>query len=209
MEALRARLQPALAVPGEASRERWEGWRFWLIDADALLAPVPGIRLKAGFRLQAVVERESCAGCGCVWAWPPGAAPVGIGSLAEPPPGALRAVEAFTTDGSARALLEAALLLRELDEVGAFWHAATWSTHRIVDRLPDRSWSATTRMPDDLCPRVQRSPRGDEEVIFFTFTEREMVRLVGHLDARASGREDMPRTAESVTFATAGHGWIP
>jgi ribosomal protein L10 len=232
LEALRDRLRPLLQGPPNDDDDL-NGWQPWPLDAAKVLAQTPGLQLQEGWSWCAFAYRESSGGNGVVWAVP-FSDPTGIifsnqdarRSLFAPPrPNLAKSVaEVLRGRCEPRTLLHASILLRELSEFAADWHGVSWGAHEIVDRLPERDWKWSEALvkgeasqnwrgklkklePTDLRPRVVRTNDGGHLVIFYTFTELETVRLVGHVDHFPSGAV-VPSKVERATCATAGSGYI-
>jgi hypothetical protein len=224
LEALRRRLRPLLSgrPPGEGATDDDafdEGWRPAPVDAAALLAEVPALWLEPGWALQAFAFRSGANGNGVVWAVPEGApsnAPAWpSASLLSPPrpPLARPPIEALRGDGSDAALLQAAILLRELGEFAAEWHGVEWGTHRLVDVMP----AGLTPTPIfvagherplaplvDLRPRVEPSPGGGRNVVFYSYTELGRARLIAHVDFVPPGMVGALRSDRYVVAAGPG-----
>jgi hypothetical protein len=88
-------------------------------------------------------------------------------------------------DGSAWSYLCASLLLREISEFGAFWHALSWSTHTIwAPGKKDPPDSADTSRigptPGDQDPHVEI--RAENRIaVFFTFSDLWKACLYQHV----------------------------
>ena len=101
-------------------------------------------------------------------------------------------------DGTPESFLQASLLSRELDEIGAFFETQRWHEHQIVDRVPelpepsefdpvDAALVVRFPYPIDLTPRVRQSVRG-VEVIFYTAHPNEPGQLFRFNDRYVRGR---------------------
>lgn len=108
------------------------------------------------------------------------------------------AVAMVAGDGSAESYLQASLLSRELEEIGAFFETQRWHEHQLVDRVPELPEPSdfdpvdavrVVRFPHplDLTPRVRQSVRG-VEVIFYTAHLNEPGQLFRFNDRYVRGR---------------------
>lgn len=224
LEALRRRLRPLLSgrPPGDDATDDGafdEGWRLAPIDTAALLAEVPALWLEPGWALQAFAFRSGGNGNGVVWAVPEGAPsnapawPAASLFSAPRPPLARPPIEALRGDGSDAALLQAAILLRELGEFAARWHGVEWGTHRLVDTTPAGLTPTPISVagherplapPADLRPRVEPSPGGGRNIVFYSYTELGQARLIAHVDFVPPGMMGALRSERYVVAAGQG-----
>lgn len=212
LEALRRRLARHLQGPPGSDDDHGR-WIVCSLDVEAILAEVPTLRLRSGWRLRGYAYRSGGNGQGFMVALPPGVPdphPLGAtwGSLFDPPyvAGRQPVYEAIEGDGSEESYLHASILLRELDEFGALWHGTSWGDHHLVDALPpDWPWTNERRLPRSLAPRVVRLG-AEVRVVLVSFCYIEQVRLVRHIDVYAAGGY-RPRVAQEI-LATAGFGAV-
>ena len=96
-------------------------------------------------------------------------------------------MEAIKGDRTPWSYFSASILARELQEYGALWHGASWSTYTILDAppwaltaskgdacredtfSPRESWTWTQDEPDDWRPRVEFL-NGRSRVTFYAFS---------------------------------------
>lgn len=174
---LRERLRAALRGPDGALAN---GWSSCPIDAKAIFAAVPSLRLRAGWKLCAYVYRADGESRGVIWALPEDAeAPVvkAEAGLAWNGPRPLRSTlieGAIEGDGSASSYLHASILIREADAFAdpggkARWHSE-WNRERAIDAPPDDAWARAEELPPDFdwAPRVATSDDGEVVVTFCT-----------------------------------------
>jgi len=158
---------------GELRQDEFEpqGWSVCSIDPRQLLAIFDSLRLKEGFALRAYQFKEGGNGNAFVYAMPADrplpeprecptddsrflAPPIPMGSLDD-------FMEAIEGDGTLWSYLSASLMSREMSEIGAMWHGAGWSTHRLLGRNPlSRVSERRTKRNggiDDL-PDLERGP---------------------------------------------------
>ncbi len=211
-----------------------EGWTKARRDLAAVLALLPTLKIREGFRLAAYIHRESGNGSGFVWALPqdaefpePEDCPKLETHFLRPPKpfDALEPSEVFEGDGSADSYLHASLLRRELHDYAASWHGLDWTAHTVLDAFP------TTRDEDDVNADPLRSagtPKGrwkwkESEpldynptvrfdgdrvtVTFFTFCPLERERIFRHTDVYRRGKYRPVKAADPVEIAE-GEGGV-
>jgi hypothetical protein len=220
----------ARRVAGDAERDLLDrrlgaGWHRAPYTPGRLLAVFSRLALRAGFRLAAYQFLEGGNGNGFAVVVPADRA------LPEPPPGltlwSFRAgrVEALPDwvrpdvlrfvegDGTLRSYFEASLFARELDELGALWHGASWSTHTLITsrhQLDRRSlrlqepWRWVDTEPEEWRPTVTRSA-GGVRVRFYSHTALGQEVLLEHRDTFRRGYE---YTADDRAIARGGGGFV-
>ncbi len=104
----------------------------------------------------------------------------------------------FTGDQSLKSYLNASILLRQFEEVGADWHGVDWHAHDLLETLPQEEWEPEPHWreslrligaPDvasfaqaDLRPRVLKWADGRVAVNFFTLNPVGRRRIILHTD---------------------------
>lgn len=212
-------------VEDHPAAPRGAGWVLCPFDLPAVLALLPGLSVREGFRVLAYAYRQGGNGNGVVWAQPSYLAPPSSqftpDSLFSPPrpPGAVPLLEALTGDGAPRTLLYASLLARELADFAARWHGISWGSHQILDALPPSPWSWQHKLSAhwpafsagavqtfDLRPRAVVHPDGSAVVSLLTISQLGTERLLEHTDTYRAGSY-RPNT-ESRVVATGGPGYV-
>jgi ribosomal protein L7/L12 len=110
----------------------------------------------------------------------------------------LEIANAVSGDGSLNSYWQAAILFRELDEVGAEWHGVSWRAHSLLDKAPDESWTLQGGWLEHaeclrqryssgfrfsyLRPRLKRTANGEVWVDFFTLNPVGTRTIVYHSD---------------------------
>jgi hypothetical protein len=118
-----------------------EGWIVDTATGAKVVSLFPRLSVRPGLRLVTVAARAGIGGNGWTFAIPKGFEvpfPDDLERAAafppEPPRGAFAHVmDAIDGDGSLRSYIQAAILRRELEELGAWWHGLEWSTHTLLD----------------------------------------------------------------------------
>lgn len=196
--ALQRRLRDLL---GELKRGlAGDAWRDAPLP-DTVLAALPDLHVRAGWRLWARAYGSNCHRDGAVWALPANRRPGPDSERHEQP-----VLAVLAGDGSLASYLHASLLRREFAEFAAHWHAIAWSDHELVDVVPDgEPWQFTEQPPRRLTPRVIR--RGDEIlVVLWTVCRAGRARLERHVDYYRPG-DWWPRE-HYTKIATGGPGWV-
>lgn len=210
----------------------------WIVDTSTAAKVVllfPRLSVRSGLSLVTVAVRAGIGGNGWTFAIPGGFEVPSAGDLEraaafppEPPRGALAQVmDAIVGDGSLRSYIQASILRRELEELGAWWHGLEWSTHALLDNgaapespdacsggdddwppLPaEPEWRWEAPPPDDWRPTVERAGPETVAVVFFTISALGSVRITRHVDVYESGSL-RPRSAEQTTIAEGPVGFV-
>ncbi|MEW8977972.1 MAG: hypothetical protein AB2385_06155 [Symbiobacterium sp.] len=118
-------------------------------------------------------------------------------------------IESFLEpEGSPLSYFHCSLLIRELQELGAVWHGAYWSTHEIVTELNPgltEDWRWSGKPPGQLLPQVTVTGPGEATVRFCTVTSYVQQQLYCHTDTYSGGVR-VDRASEVI--ATGGAGYI-
>lgn len=166
------------------------------------------LSLKPGLVLRAYLVNDYLGGNGYVYALPEDV------PLPDPPDDMLghrsqmreqlrpavalpHVMDAFAGDGSPVSFMEASMLVREIQEFGAWWHGVAWHTHSIVEANPvppepeltpvqswlsglewwggprGRQWDWRAPPPKDWRPSVAIEDSGVARVSFLTCTAGE------------------------------------
>jgi hypothetical protein len=195
----------------------------WMVDtetAERIVSVFPHVNVRDGFRLATVVTRQSSGGNGWTFALPEEVAPpspVRVAAEDRFPPsrpsGALPdLMEGLEGDGTLWAFAEAAILGRELAELGAWWHGIDWVMHTLLagrddpGTLSDR-WTWKGDRPERWDPTVERDG-SSVTVTFWTSSALGGERIVRHTDRFEAGSLS-PVDITEETIATAAGGFIP
>ena len=190
----------------------------WIVDtttAAKIVSLFPCLSVRPGVRLVTVAARAGIGGNGWTFAIPEGfevPSPEALERAAvfppEPPRGAfVHVMDVIDGDGSLRSYIQASILRRELEELGAWWHGLEWSMHRLLDNgvapeapnvcsdsdddrgpltaAPEWRWEAPA--PDDWRPTIERAGPDTVAVMFFTTTALGRFRITRHVDVYESG----------------------
>lgn len=220
---LRHRIQVGLAVD---SVHRPDGWVLYPLDIAAVLARVGGLQARPQWQWCAYLLTEGSNGNGVVWAiaaeapcpQPQEVVPR-VGWLEAPqPPNAVAPMTAVQGDGAAATYLRASLLQRELAEFGAQWHGCDWADHTVVDPVSLAAWQTAQGTSADpvallwlqpqaslAMPTCNLAPDGTAEVVFYSVTELELIRVVRHTDRYAAGT--LLAQSEATVVAQGGEGY--
>jgi len=118
-----------------------EGWNIDTSVAESIVGMFSRLSVREGLRLVTIAARGGIGGNGWTYALP-AQSPVPTALQLEvmdsfppaPPNNALEHVmDAIEDDGSLRSFVQASILRRELEELGAWWHGLEWSTHSLLD----------------------------------------------------------------------------
>lgn len=141
------------------------GWSKSRLEPGKVVDVFRPLHLREGIALRAYQYMHDGNGNAVVWAMPADAEfpePQDCPRLenhlfnAPKPYDALDdAMEAIEGDGSPRSYLFASLLRRELNEFGAMWHGANWSTHVVLDDAP---WKIQARNDESPLDRPTSKP---------------------------------------------------
>ena len=187
--------------------------------AEQIVSVFPHVSIRKGFRLVTIVTRDSAGGTGWTFAHheqvtPPSQAAVEAGgSFAPPHP--VGALPDFTDglegDGTLRAFAEAAILGRELAELGAWWHGIDWAMHTLLAGRDDpdslaQDWTWEGDRPERWDPTVEQDG-SLVAVTFWTWSALGGERIVRHTD-RFETESLSPVDTSEETIATAPGGFI-
>lgn len=121
-----------------------EGWNIDTSVAQSIVGMFSRLSVREGLRLVTIAARDGIGGNGWTYALP-AQSPILTAVQLEvidsfppaPPNDALKQVmDAIEDDGSLRSFVQASILRRELEELGAWWHGLEWSTHSLLDNGP-------------------------------------------------------------------------
>lgn len=175
-------------------------WFISSINPGAALIRLPGIRLKPEFRLISYFYRLHDEGIGATWALPEHLsttshlekALISAGGRKQlpKPEGALEdCMDAIDGDRSPPSFIVAALLRRELLEIGRIGRAANWTHHRLIDAIPGQlSWQWRIEMPKDFSPKVRVFPDQRVAIEFFTCRTVAPIVIFQHVDSYPIGQ---------------------
>jgi len=239
---IRERLTEALTrIPysGGEPRRRTE-WSKCPLDPLPVEKALKHLRLKEGIVLHAYQFRVHMGGNCFVYALPAGAEfpppercpkvdvalDILVTSFEVPrPPGSLaHFMEAFEGDRSPESFFEASIVLRELNELGAFWHGISWGRHKIIDADPftlqeedevipsksllpkkDEDWEWPSGKPSEWRPCVEVFDDGRAVVRFYTYSALGSKTVYLHTDTYSS-RDYVPeRSKETIGRGPTGY----
>lgn len=226
----KVRQQALAAWQEQVPEDTPQGWSKSPVDFSPFLAAFPGLRLKAGFVLQAYQFRERNDANGKVWAMPentplPDPDEFPAEDIAEDPPHPPAALDdlmaAITGDGSAWAYLSASLFAREIAEFGAFGHGQYWSACHILagnpwDKLDPSpvaqptgtidEWRWSEPEPSDWSPTVSMD-NNTVTVTFYTFCSLGDQRITRHIDTYTSGKYSFITDEQLIARGPQGFVW--
>ena len=205
----------ATAMSGEVLKKIPEGWSKCQLDPNKLVDVFKTLSLKKGLTLKAYQFKEGGNGNAVVWALPTGASFPDPNTLITDahqlfkPPKPTKAydnyMEAIQGNRSAKSFLEASLLNRELQEMGALWHGSNWGTHTVLGEdpfnpnpaikpkwafdgpmAPAAQWKWLKPKPKSWAPTV--SVKGDTvTVTFYTYSPMQEEAIYRHVDEYRPG----------------------
>ena len=137
-------------------------------------------------------------------------------------------MEALQGDGTPWSYFSASILARELQEYGALWHGASWSTHTLLDAppweiiegqdpdsedddecmdsfSPKEVWTWIEDEPDDWRPRVEFL-NGQSRVTFYTFSALGQEQITKFVDTYSPNAYTFD--SEQNEIAHGGGGYI-
>ncbi len=172
----------------------------WFISATnpgAIVAKLPGLRIKSGFRMVSYLVRTAEGGSSVTWALPEALTTtaqledalnaVSDASGNPQPVGALSPMEAIEGDRTVPSFITASLLYRELQEFGTQGKNWNWRHHRLIESVPPQvPWEWRGEMPKDLATKVLVFPDGRAAVEFFSCRIVAPVAIVRHMDQYAA-----------------------
>ncbi len=212
-------------MPESAVKKMPNGWSICPVDPKGLVDAYGTLSLKSGMTLKAYQFHQNHNGNGVVWAIPVNADfpdPNRIGgnaaSLSSPP----RPTEAYDNfmdaiqgNYSALSFLEASLLNRDLQELGAMWHGIDWNAHTVIvenswesrriSLPPIDEWKWRETKPITWAPSVSVE-EGIVTVIFYTYCPMYEKTIYRHVDKYQPGGYRF--TTQKIKIATAGFGPI-
>lgn len=169
-------------------------WFLSVVNPGTALNKLPGLQLKADWRLVTYLYRTESHGFGQIWAVPENQSTTAdlelaltdAGSETVPPRplGALdQVMDAVEGDRTPPSFFMASLFQRELAEFGRWGKACQWVHHRLIDSPPTKAqWKWQTEQPKDFSPKVRILPDGKAAVEFFTCRTTAPVAIFRHVD---------------------------
>jgi len=189
------------------------GWSVASYDPNALLDAFPSLRMRNGFQMAGYQFYDGANASGFVFAIPEDQclpAPHegfglelsanGIATLSskdEPTPEWIRPdIGSFLEgDGSPLSFFQAAIFIRELQEMGSFWHGCSWSTHEVITsatQIAKQKWEWKETQPGDWRPVVCQISAGLWQVVFYSHTGLGREQIVIHKDTFTEGYQFDP-----------------
>lgn len=210
-------------LPADAEEGAWHKTGF---DPRRIVAAVPALHVKVGFRLHAYVFQERRDRNGVVWALPDDAAfpdpddcpeeelPVRAWTLERitemipphPDDALLDVMEAIDGDKSPLSYLSASLLARELSEFAAEGHGIFWGDHRLVTDTHWRQatgWQWQMDKPSERQPTFYRNDSG-VTILFYTYLALGQEILIQHVDFYPGGSYAFTSTEQTIAIGGAG-----
>jgi hypothetical protein len=205
-----------------------EGWTVFDDEPARAVAIFAHLRVRAGYKLMGYRYECHGNGNGFVYAVKADAAVARPeecrrlkGHFLEPPipEGRLEdLMEAIEGEETALSYLEASILGRELQELGAQWHGCDWSTHEVVDRdltrepPPDQGdwntrpweWTWKTARPEEWRPAVAVAVEA-VRVTFYTYSRLGVEMVYRHTDEYRRGERKARRTQKSLAKGVMGY----
>lgn len=189
-----------------------EKWFLSTVNPGAALLKLPGLRLKADYRLVSYLYRRENSGVGLVWAVPEMLSSTaqlekamencaGIAQLPKPEGALSHLMEAVDGDRTPASYLIASILRRELQEFGSLGDRRNWSHHYLIDGLPAGEWQWRIDKPLDWSPKVKLFPDGKAAVEFFTCCTSGSKILYRHLDQYPEGQYRASSVDKSLAIA--------
>jgi len=230
---LRKRFAEVTRDESHGDRDRREGWYLAAFDPNAILSCVRHLQLRSGFKLASYQFHGGMGGNGATFVIPADRdlpdpadpAVAGMHPLARRDretdglPDWIRPdVGSFLEgDGSDLAYFEASMLVREIAELGAWWHGISWGEHRLLvadpfadgkrlSETPAEAWQWHCRRPGIWQPTVRRRDDGTIVVMFFTFTALGHEVVLRHRDTFEPGGYAFE--SESRVVAMGGQGFV-
>ena len=196
----------------------------WFISAanpGTALIKLPGLKLKPGFRLVSYLYRMDGDGTGITWALPEQfsttshleKALLTSGGRDSPPQpeGALAdLMDAIEGDCSLMSFVIASVLRRELLESGKTGQIATWSHHRLIDRLPpmpNLQWRIEA--PKDFSPKVRVFSDQRVAIKFFTCRTAAPIAVFQHVDQYLAGKYCAKHLDRAIAVSQPMNGAVP
>ena len=195
----------------------------WFISAanpGTVLMKLPGLKLKADFRLVSYLYRRGDDGTGVIWALLERfsttahleKALLAAGGRDTPPKpeGALvDFMEAIDGDHSPMSFVIASLLHRELLESSKVGQIATWSHHRLLDQLPAiPCWQWRIQAPTDFSPKARMFPDGQVAIEFFTVRTIAPIAVFQHVDQYAPGQYRAKHIDRAIAISQPTNGAV-
>lgn len=185
------------------------GWSLASYDPNILFDAFPCLQLRDGYRLAAYEFCEGGDGNGFVFAiparhwlpdppengfsvdWSPSGVPF-FSSAEQPLPAWMHAdVEGFLEgDGSPLSYFQASIFIRELREMGVYWHECSWSTQEVLTaavQVSKQNWVWNENKPRDWRPVVRQDPAGLRQVVFYSHTGLGQEQIILHIDTFSAG----------------------
>lgn len=196
----------------------------WFISAanpGTALMKLSGLKLRSNFRLVSYLYRIGDDGTGITWALPEAfsttahleKALLTSGGRDTPPKpeGALSDfMDAIEGDHSPMSFVIASLLRRELLESGKTGQIATWSHHRLIDRLPALPhWHWRIETPKDFSPKVRVFPDGRVAIEFFTLRTVSPIAVFQHVDQYLAGKYQAKHLDRAIALSQPTNGAVP
>lgn len=184
------------------------GWSLATFDPNLLFDAFPLLQLRDGFHLAAYQYCEGGNGNGFAFAiparrWLPdppeggfnfegsSAAPIFCSTGAMLPEWVHADVENFLEgDGSPLSYFQASIFMRELREMGAYWHGCSWSTHEVLTsaaQISKQHWNWKKHKPREWRPVVRQEACGFRQVVFYSHTGLGQEQIVIHRDTFTEG----------------------
>jgi hypothetical protein len=185
------------------------GWSLASFDPNILFDAFNRLQLRKGFQLAAYQFCDGGNGNGFVFAiparrwlpdpppsgcrfdWSPSGAPVFCSPEQSLPEWVHADVERFLEgDGSPLSYFQAGIFMRELREMGAYWHGCSWSTHEVLTsavRIAKQAWEWQEKEPRDWRPLVRQDPSAARQVAFYSHTGLGQEQIILHTDTFYEG----------------------
>lgn len=210
--------------------DNFEGWRKAPYSLDSVLQRYPHIWLEDGYKLAGYQFRGGIGGNGFPFVIP------NTEELPEPPKERMdfdwlktlmsasslpdwiepNIAAVLQGDGTPLSYLEASFLLRELHEIGAYWHGINWGSHKpifskstvhevINTGESQREWKWESCMPKEWRPCFCVQSNGNYTVEFFSHSGLGQQAIYLHRDIYTKGYEFK---TERTIIATGGCGYI-
>ena len=196
-------------LDGPKRFKRKNGWSRHCLDPLPVEKCLKHLRLKQGIVLRAYLFTFGGNGRGFVFALPVDAPfphpeyeadffrdAMLLVNTPSPPDSLPSPMHAFEGDGSPASYMEAAILGRELTELGALWHGVSWGVRDLMDVDPVNfygksvfgpgEWEWESQNPIDWRPHVEMT-RTACVVRFYTYGELGCRSIYRHIDTFVEG----------------------
>jgi len=185
------------------------GWSLASFDPNLLFDAFTSLQLRDGYRLAAYQFFDGRNGNGFVFAipphhslpdppetgfsltWSPSGAPMFCSGDRPLPEWVHADIEHFLEgDDTPLSYFQASILMRDLREMGAYWHGCSWSTHEILTsaaQVAKQNWEWKEEKPRDWRPVVRQDEAGVWQVAFYTHTGLGREQIIRHRDTFTDG----------------------